>query len=396
MVSRSPSNAATEANPLLEEALQHKFDQAKLEQDNVAHDSPNATEESFELVKLALPIIATLILEFLPGAFAVAVVGHIDSPLKKEYVDAATLSVMFLNITGLSIGFGLSTAMDTLCSQTVGAGKLYNLGMYFQSGLIVLGSMFIPAWIVNYNTEFFLLALGQDPTVAALAGSFSKISVFAMPGVFLYELIKKVLQAQKIVSPMAYIAVLTNLVYFGLGYYLCYETDIGFLGAAYARAISQSLLPIFAYLYLLWNPVHKDWWPTDHGSSAQWKAAWDHVPEFFSLGVPGMLMMILEWWAFELCEVIAGWMPNPVLSISVQSVLMSLASQAFSIYLGINIATTVRLGNALGVNEPNRAHMISNVALGISLAAGVFMSIVFLITRDFLPRAFISDPTSIA
>ncbi|KAF0728872.1 hypothetical protein Ae201684_013441 [Aphanomyces euteiches] len=290
MVSRSPSNAATEANPLLEEALQHKFDQAKLEQDNGAHDSPNATEESFELVKLALPIIATLILEFLPGAFAVAVVGHIDSPLKKEYVDAATLSVMFLNITGLSIGFGLSTAMDTLCSQTVGAGKLYNLGMYFQSGLIVLGSMFIPAWIVNYNTEFFLLALGQDPTVAALAGSFSKISVFAMPGVFLYELIKKM--------------------YFGLGYYLCYETDIGFLGAAYARAISQSLLPIFAYLYLLWNPVHKDWWPTDHG----------------------MLMMILEWWAFELCEVIAGWMPNPVLSISVQSVLMSLASQAFSIY----------------------------------------------------------------
>ncbi|CAK4109911.1 unnamed protein product [Aphanomyces euteiches] len=309
MVSRSPSNAATEANPLLEEALQHKFDQAKLEQDNGAHDSPNATEESFELVKLALPIIATLILEFLPGAFAVAVVGHIDSPLKKEYVDAATLSVMFLNITGLSIGFGLSTAMDTLCSQTVGAGKLYNLGM----------SMFIPAWIVNYNTEFFLLALGQDPTVAALAGSFSKISVFAMPGVFLYELIKKVLQAQKIM-------------YFGLGYYLCYETDIGFLGAAYARAISQSLLPIIAYLYLLWNPVHKDWWPTDHGFSAQWKAAWDHVPEFFSLGVPGMLMMILEWWAFELCEVIAGWMPNPVLSISVQSVLMSLASQAFSIY----------------------------------------------------------------
>ncbi|CAK4697651.1 unnamed protein product [Aphanomyces euteiches] len=376
MVSRSPSNAATEANPLLEEALQHKFDQAKLEQDNVAHDSPNATEESFELVKLALPIIATLILEFLPGAFAVAVVGHIDSPLKKEYVDAATLSVMFLNITGLSIGFGLSTAMDTLCSQTVGAGKLYNLGM----------SMFIPAWIVNYNTEFFLLALGQDPTVAALAGSFSKISVFAMPGVFLYELIKKVLQAQKIVSPMAYIAVLTNLVYFGLGYYLCYETDIGFLGAAYARAISQSLLPIFAYLYLLWNPVHKDWWPTDHGSSAQWKAAWDHVPEFFSLGVPGK----------SICKFSKSDMNARHAYDDFGVVLMSLASQAFSIYLGINIATTVRLGNALGVNEPNRAHMISNVALGISLAAGVFMSIVFLITRDFLPRAFISDPTSIA
>ncbi|RHY26732.1 hypothetical protein DYB32_007336 [Aphanomyces invadans] len=285
--------------------------------------------------------------------------------------------------------------MDTLCSQTVGAGKLYNLGMYFQSGLIVLASMYIPSVILNYHAEFFLLALGLDPVVAALAGTYSRVAVWCLPGVFLYELLKKILQAQNIVNPMAYIAVISNVVYGALGYFLCYHTELGFLGAAYARSISNTLLPIFAVAYLKWNPVYKLWWPADHSVSSQWKAALAHVPEFFALGIPGMLMMLMEWWAFEVCAVLAGWMNDPVLSISVHSVLMSLSAQAYSLFLGLSIATTVRLGNALGANEPRRAHMISRVALAVAFVAGLLVSIVFMITHDYLPAIFIIDRAAI-
>ncbi|ETV97143.1 hypothetical protein H310_09945 [Aphanomyces invadans] len=395
MTSRSRSNS-TDASTLLvltPSSLKHQHDLEKIHLN--ADAAPDARQETVALLQLAFPIIATLALEFLPGAFSVAIVGHIDSPLSKEYVDAATLSTMFLNITGLSIGFGLSTAMDTLCSQTVGAGKLYNLGMYFQSGLIVLASMYIPSVILNYHAEFFLLALGQDPVVAALAGTYSRVAVWCLPGVFLYELLKKILQAQNIVNPMAYIAVISNVVYGALGYFLCYHTELGFLGAAYARSISNTLLPIFAVAYLKWNPVYKLWWPADHSVSSQWKAALAHVPEFFALGIPGMLMMLMEWWAFEVCAVLAGWMNDPVLSISVHSVLMSLSAQAYSLFLGLSIATTVRLGNALGANEPRRAHMISRVALAVAFVAGLLVSIVFMITHDYLPAIFISDRAAI-
>ncbi|KAF0703389.1 hypothetical protein AaE_015402 [Aphanomyces astaci] len=142
MTSRSRSNSVDVSALLvvLTPSSVTKQQQADLEKVHLNADAhPDLRQETVALLQLAFPIIATLALEFLPGAFSVAIVGHIDSPLRKEYVDAATLSTMFLNITGLSIGCGLSTAMDTLCSQTVGAGKLYNLGMYFQSGLIVLG-----------------------------------------------------------------------------------------------------------------------------------------------------------------------------------------------------------------------------------------------------------------
>ncbi|ETV77787.1 hypothetical protein, variant 3 [Aphanomyces astaci] len=398
MTSRSRSNSVDVSALLvvLTPSSVTKHQQADLEKVHLNADAhPDLRQETVALLQLAFPIIATLALEFLPGAFSVAIVGHIDSPLRKEYVDAATLSTMFLNISGLSIGCGLSTAMDTLCSQTVGAGKLYNLGMYFQSGLIVLGSMFLPSLILNYHAEYFLLALHQDPVVAALAGTYSRVSVWCLPGFFLYELLKKVLQAQNIVHPMAYIAIVSNVVYGLLGYYMCYYTELSFLGAAYARTISNTLLPVFALIYLTWNPVYKVWWPADHSVSSQWKAALAHVPEFFTLGIPGMLMMLMEWWAFEVCAVMAGWMEDPVLAISVQSVLMSLSAQAYSLFLGLSIATTVRLGNALGANEPHRAELISRVALGVALVAGAFVSLVFLVTHEYLPLIFISDPASI-
>ncbi|RHY36805.1 hypothetical protein DYB34_007082 [Aphanomyces astaci] len=261
--------------------------------------------------------------------------------------------------------------------------------------LLQLASMFLPSLILNYHAEYFLLALHQDPVVAALAGTYSRVSVWCLPGFFLYELLKKVLQAQNIVHPMAYIAIVSNVVYGLLGYYMCYYTELSFLGAAYARTISNTLLPVFALIYLTWNPVYKVWWPVDHSVSSQWKAALAHVPEFFTLGIPGMLMMLMEWWAFEVCAVMAGWMEDPVLAISVQSVLMSLSAQAYSLFLGLSIATTVRLGNALGANEPHRAELISKVALGVALVAGAFVSLVFLVTHEYLPLIFISDPASI-
>jgi MATE family multidrug resistance protein len=45
--------------------------------------------------------------------------GHLPDP---EALGAGTLSTMYLNITGNTVGMGLATAMDTLCSQAYGAG----------------------------------------------------------------------------------------------------------------------------------------------------------------------------------------------------------------------------------------------------------------------------------
>ncbi|EQC24925.1 hypothetical protein SDRG_17183 [Saprolegnia diclina VS20] len=356
----------------------------------------NPRTEILALLHLAGPMFATFLLEILPGFLSIVLVGHMNSPHTKEFVDAATMSTVFFNVCGLSIGVGLTTAMDTLCSQCVGAGKEHLLGMYLQSGLVVLLLAYVPMLVLNWHTTYFLEALGQDPMVATLAGDFSCITIFSLPLIFVYELLKKVLQAQEIVSPMVYIAVLSNFIFVAVGYYLCYVTDIGFLGAAYARVWCTASMPILALLYLAWRPVYKSWWPTDTSAASQWRDAVAHVPEFITLGIPGMLMMLMEWWALEILAFMAGWLPSPVLSLSVHSVLVNITSLVYSVYFGISEATTVRIGLALGANEPMRARAISGLAQRVAFVAALLVASFFVLTHNVLPALFINDPDSIA
>jgi MATE family multidrug resistance protein len=49
-------------------------------------------------------------------------------------LDVAALATMFTAVTGLSIGLGMATALDTLASQAAGAGQPHLIGTYIQRG----------------------------------------------------------------------------------------------------------------------------------------------------------------------------------------------------------------------------------------------------------------------
>ncbi|EEY63402.1 Multidrug/Oligosaccharidyl-lipid/Polysaccharide (MOP) Flippase Superfamily [Phytophthora infestans T30-4] len=152
--------------------------------------------------------VGTTALEFLPGLTCIVLAGHMDSPYTQQYVDAATLSTMLLNLTNYSICFGLSSALDTLflCSQAYGTKRYDKIGVYFQAGVLVLAAVFGPIFLLNWYTESVMVSLGQDEEISKLAQTFSRWILLGMPFVVLYELVRKVLQAQNIMKPLVTIA----------------------------------------------------------------------------------------------------------------------------------------------------------------------------------------------
>ncbi|GMF21572.1 unnamed protein product [Phytophthora lilii] len=352
---------------------------------------PEIRIEVRKLFTLAYPVIFTYVLEFFPELVSMTLVGHLDSPLTKQYLDGVALSTMCMNLTAIGVGFGLATAMDTLCSQAYGAGKPRKLGIYLQCGLIVLGLASIPVFIVNWYTEACLLMIGQPAQVAMFAGRFSRILLPGIPFMFVYEMLKKVMQAQNVVMPMVYIALISNLVNLVLGVYLTFYTPLGFDGAAIARLLSEVVLPLCLIPYYLRNPhIPAEWWP-----GWQVKEATHHLGTFLTLGIPGMFMMLLEWWSFEIMAAIVGWLPNSVVAISVHSVLVNVSTFAFNFFLGISVAANVLVGNYLGSNKPHHAKMASTLGMILSGSLSAVLAVIIIATRYYIPEIFINDAISI-
>ncbi|GLE00607.1 hypothetical protein PINS_up009364 [Pythium insidiosum] len=354
---------------------------------------PSTTQELRRLLALAGPILLTYVLEFLPGVVSLMLVGRMASPQTKEFLDGATLSSMLLYLSGEAPGFGLATALDTLCSQAHGAGRPRQMGVSFQTGVLVLSVAFVPVALVNWYAERWLLALQQPAEVAALAGRFSRLLVPGLPFLFLYELLKKVLQAQNVVAPMVHIAVLSNVVNAVLGVYLTWYTAWGFDGAALARSLSNAVLPLATLAYFRWwrPEALAVWWPG-------WRPldALRHAPAFLALGVPGMFMLVLEWLSYEVMAVLAGLLPAGVVAISVHSVLSTLANVGFHCFIGVGVATNVLVGNYVGSGQRSHAQLVTRLGVAVSLAIAVLLVVAIIAGRALLPSLLINDAVAIS
>ncbi|NXR11730.1 S47A2 protein, partial [Semnornis frantzii] len=110
---------------------------------------------------------------------------------------------------------------------------------------------------------------------------------------------------------------------------------------------------------------------------------------FIHLAIPGMLMMCIEWWTFEIGSFLAGLLS--VVQLGAQSVIYELSSTAYMVPLGFSVAASVRVGNALGSGDAVQAKTSCVTAL---LCAGVFAVVVSVLLgtlKDVVGYVFTSD-----
>ncbi|KDO23821.1 hypothetical protein SPRG_11253 [Saprolegnia parasitica CBS 223.65] len=327
------------------------------------------------LCYLAPPVMLTYVLGFLPGVVSLIVVGHSDAADVQLVLGAASLADMYFNVTGYSIGLGLASAMDTLCSQAYGAGNLQRIGVLLQSGLLVLSVLFLPILLLHLFATDLLLALHQPERVAVLAGAYARWLVLGLPFAFVYELLKKTLQAQNVALPMVYCTLVGNAVNAIVGYVLVHHSAYGFLGAAIGRSAANIAQPLCLGVYYWWHPNARAFWP-----GWNWRCAAAGVGEFLVYGAPGMLMMMFEWCSFEFIAILSGLLPNAIVSIVLDW-----------LYYGIAVSATVRVGNAIGSNDPTRAKIaLKAVLVAAACFATLLMGLLYL-ARQAYPLVFTRD-----
>ncbi|XP_071383240.1 multidrug and toxin extrusion protein 1 [Centroberyx affinis] len=335
--------------------------------------------EIIQLVKLAGPVFMAQFMVFAVSLVSTIFCGH----LGRTELAGVTLAIAVINVTGISIGSGLSSACDTLISQTFGSRNLLRVGVILQRAILILMLACFPCWAILINTEPILLAVKQSPEVARLSQLYVKIFMPALPATFIYSLETRYLQNQGIIWPQVITGAVVNVLNALINYIFLYALNLGVAGSAVANTISQFSLAAILYSYIMWKGLHKATWG---GWSKECLQEWG---TFIHLAIPSMIMLCVEWWTYEIGGFLAGLISE--VELGAQSVVYELANVAYMFPLGFSVAGSVRVGNALGAGDTEQAKLSAKLAMFCAGSVSVCLAIVIGSLKDHISYIFTYD-----
>ena len=351
--------------------------------------SRDSWREVRRLTLLATPVALTQLSSMLLWTIDLLMVGQIDV-LSLNAVSLGRIWVMGTSICAMGLIFGL----DAIASQAHGARDRQRLGDTLLHAGALAVAVSVPLGALWLATGRILLAFGQDPATAALAHRFVLVQIPGLPFFLLFVALKQYLQARGIVRPAMWVSFAACGLNAGLNCWRVFghggRPRLGSVGGGAAIAVTEA-----AMLLGLLAVIRK--YRLQRGATTVvdlTRLRLKGLSEIFRLGLPVALMLALEYWAFAISTLWAGWLGEAELA--AHSIALNLASITYMVPLGIGLGASARVGNLIGAGEPRGAQRAAWVAFGLGGGVMACFALLFIAGRSVIPLWFTGDATVVA
>lgn len=334
--------------------------------------------EAKVLGRYSRSLVLTFLLQYSLPVASVVAVGH----LGKIELGAVSLGSMTANITGYAVYQGLATSLDTLCAQAYGSGRKKLVGLQLQRMLYFLWVITIPIAVIWLSGTRILGAIVPEKETAELAGRYLKVLIIGAPGYAAFEAGKRFVQAQGLFSATLYVLLIMAPLNAFLHWLFVWKLEWGFIGAPIAVAIVDTLLPFALLLYVIFIDGRECW----GGFS---KAAFKNWGPMIKLALPGLVMVLAEFLAFEILTLSASYISSTHLA--AQSLLSTITATTYQIPFPMSVAASTRIANLIGATLADAARTSAKVALVAALFVGTLNVILLSSLRYEIPKLFTSD-----
>ncbi|XP_020218908.1 protein DETOXIFICATION 21 [Cajanus cajan] len=339
-----------------------------------------AWEESKKMWVVAGPAIFTRFSTFGITVVTQSFIGHIGSTELAAYALVITVLVRFAN----GVLIGMASALETLCGQAYGAKRYDMLGVYLQRSWIVLFMTSILLLPIYIFTTPLLEALGQEKSIAQVAGS---ISLWAIGVIFSFSVsftCQMFLQAQSKNKIIAYLAAVSISIHVLLSWLLTVKFKFGLNGAMTSTLLAYWIPNLGQLLYIM--KKCPDTW-----KGFTFLAFKDLCP-VIKLSVSSGAMLCLEIWYNTVLILLTGNMKNAEVSIDALAICLNINGWEMMVALGFFAAAGVRVANELGRGSAKAAKFSILISVITSFFIGFILFLVFLFLREKLAYIFTTNP----
>jgi MATE family multidrug resistance protein len=336
-------------------------------------------KEIRQTLELAAPIILTQLAQMSSSFVDTIMVGRLG---QQELAGAAVGGAIFFPLVILTLG--ILMGVSPMVSQAYGARDHPSAGRAVRQGLWLGTLLTIPSCLLMWNGATLLGWMGQEEEIVLLAEEYLHAILWGVLPLLWFGALRHFIEAlsrPRVVMIVTLGAVALNIV---ANYVLMYGKlgfpALGLAGCGWASAL------VFWCMFLVMAAFIRG----DQSLgiyeifSRLGKPDWHYFSQLFRLGWPIGITQGLEVGLFSATAILMGLFSSTVLA--AHHMTLQCAAYAFMVPLGLSLAVSVRVGQAIGREDVQEARRAGYVGIGLG---GSFMMITAICFWTF-PRFFIS------
>ncbi len=359
-----------------------------------ASGAPSASwlTEARATVGLAWPMILTNLGQTAMTTTDVALMGR----LGPKVLAAGTLGTS-IYFTPMIFGMGLIIATSPMIATALGRNRhsVRDVRRTVRQGMWLALFAVIPLWVfLWFGAEPALLAMGQEPRLAALAGEYVRALQWAALPFYWYVVLRSFVSALERPGwalAVVGVTVLFNALaawalmfgHFGL-------PALGIVGAGIATTLASTLM--FAGLALVLITERRFRRYRIFGRF--WRADWPRLAALARLGLPIGGILVFEVSVFNAAAFLMGLID--AISLAAHAIALQIASVSFMVPMGLGQAATVRVGRAYGARDAEGVARAGWTAFVIGVGFMAMMALVMISIPRLLISGFVDvqDPAN--
>ncbi len=328
------------------------------------------------LLKLAYPILIAQLIQNLMGFVDIVMAGRVSA------IDMAAVAVAnSIWLPLILTVYGLIMALAAIVSQYAGAKNYVDISKQtYQTAWIALtlGLLFI--------VFYYLLAPIIAPSIELegklkpLLFDYLKYIVWGAPGYCLYLVLRNYSEGLSYTKPTMVISIIGLLVNIPANYIFIYgefgAPALGGAGCGVATALVYWTMFISMLIYTFSSKTLKQASLFDH---FYWPH-WQEIKNILSLGIPIALSILFEVSLFAIVAIIL--VPFGAEIVAGHQIALNFSGLIFMVPLSIAMATTIKVGYAIGKNDSQQAKNYTTYAIMLGLVLAIFTAIITVLFRE--------------
>ena len=352
-------------------------------------DRARARREVGATFKLALPMIAAQLSAIGTNVVDAVLAGHQGAHTQASVVTG-------VNIWALAIvtGIGTMMAVPPTVAQLDGAGRRGEVGATFHQALYIAWGLGILLGIAVWHASPLMDVFGVVESMRHDVTAFLHAIAFAAPALTTYFALRGLSEGLSMPRPSMYFSFGGLLVLAPLGYVLMYGKlgfpVMGARGSGIATAIVLWLEMIGFGIYVLKHRNYRDLNLRQRMARPDMK----QIIQLLHVGVPMAVTLLMEAGLFVAVALLIGRLGETVTAS--HHVALNVASVAFMIPLGLSMAITVRVGNAVGRRDALGVRYAGLSGISLVLVTQFLSSGGMLLFATAIASLYTNDPAVIA